>query len=50
VRSSAWICDFSSTHNTTALSGGAKYSPTTSVTLATSSGSVENRNDSDRHG
>lgn len=41
VRSRAWIWDFSSTHSTTALSGGARYRPTTSVTLATSSGSVE---------
>src|ERR1019366_7188097 len=50
VRSSAWICDFSSTHSTTAFSGGAKYNPTTSMTLATSSGSVENLNVSTRHG
>ena len=41
VRSRAWIWDFSSTHSTTALSGGARYRPTTSVTLPTSSGSVE---------
>ncbi len=44
VRSSAWIWDFSSTHNTIAFSGGAKYRPTTSVTFAISSGSVENLN------
>jgi hypothetical protein len=44
VRSNAWIWDFSSTHNTIAFSGGAKYNPTTSLTLATSSGSVENLN------
>ena len=50
MRSRAWIWDFSSTQSTTAFSGGARYSPTTSVTLATSSGSVENRNDSARHG
>ncbi len=50
VRSSAWICDFSSTHSTIAFSGGARYSPTTSVTLATNSGSVENLNVSTRHG
>jgi hypothetical protein len=29
-RSSAWICDFSSTDSTTAPSGGSKYRPTTS--------------------
>ena len=50
VRSSAWIWDFSSTHNTIAFSGGSRYSPTTSMTLATSSGSVENLNDLARHG
>ena len=42
--------DFSSTHSTIAFSGGARYSPTMSVTFATSSGSVENLNVSDRHG
>lgn len=36
--------DFSSTHSTTAFSGGFRYSPTTSRTLASSSGSVENLN------
>jgi hypothetical protein len=50
VRSRAWIWDFSSTHSTTAFCGGARYRPTTSVTLATSSGSVENLNVSERHG
>ena len=30
VRSGAWIWDFSSTHSTTARSGGWRYSPTTS--------------------
>ena len=50
VRSSAWIWDFSSTHSTTAFSGGSRYSPTTSRTLASSSGSVENLNVSARHG
>src|SRR5947209_9838098 len=50
VRSSAWIWDFSSTESTTALSGGFRYKPTTSRTLASSSGSVENLNVSDRHG
>jgi hypothetical protein len=50
VRSSACIWDFSSTHNTIAFSGGASYSPQMSVTFPTSSGSVENRNDSAFHG
>ena len=50
VRSSAWICDFSSIQTTTALSGGFKYNPTTSRTLASNSGSVENLNVSRRHG
>ena len=50
VRSSAWICDFSSIQTTTALSGGFKYNPTTSRTLASNSGSVENLNLSRRHG
>src|SRR5271156_3594361 len=30
VRSNAWHCDFSSQHNTSALSGGLRYSPMTS--------------------
>lgn len=50
VRSRAWIWDFSSTHNTIALSGGTRYGPTASVTSATSSGSVENVNVSAFHG
>jgi hypothetical protein len=50
VRSNAWIWDFSSTHSTIAFSGGCRYSPTMSVTLATSCGSVENLNVSARHG
>ena len=50
VRSNAWICDFSSTQSTIAFSGGARYSPTMSVTFAINSGSVENLNVSDRHG
>jgi hypothetical protein len=50
VRSSAWIWDFSSTQSTIAFSGGCKYNPTTSTTFASSCGSVENRNDSARHG
>ena len=50
VRSNAWTCDFSSTQSTTALSGGFRYNPTTSRTLASSSGSVENLNVSAFHG
>lgn len=41
VRSSAWIWLFSSTQSTTALVGGARYSPTMSRTLSTNSASVE---------
>ena len=37
VRSKAWIWGFSSTANTTAPSGGARYSPTTSRILLVSS-------------
>src|SRR5215467_8374689 len=40
-RSSAWIWLFSSTHSTTAFSGGLWYSPTTSMTFSTNSGSVD---------
>ena len=40
-RSSAWIWLFSSTHSTTAFSGGLWYSPTTSTTFSTNSGSVD---------
>jgi hypothetical protein len=36
--------------STTALSGGFRYSPTTSRILASSCGSVENLNVSRRHG
>ena len=50
VRSRAWIWDFSSTQSTIAFSVGARYNPMTSVTFATSSGSVENLNVSRRHG
>ena len=50
MRSSAWICDFSSTHKTSARSGGAMYSPTTSRTFATKSGSVESLKVSTRCG
>jgi hypothetical protein len=49
LRSSAWICDFSSTHSTMACSGGAIYSRT-SRTLATKSGSVDSLNVSCRCG
>ncbi len=40
----------SSIERTIASSGGARYSPTTSVTLATDSGSVENFKVWDRQG
>ena len=50
VRSRAWTWVFSSMQSTTAFSGGFRYSPTTSRTLASSSGSVENLNVSCRHG
>src|SRR6185369_1766194 len=40
VRSRAWIWDFSSTARTSACSGGFRYRPTTSRTLAMNSGSV----------
>src|SRR5207237_813310 len=33
VRSSAWICDLTSTQRTTTRSGGSRYKPTTSRTL-----------------
>ena len=42
--SSAWMPDFSSTHSTTALSGGLWYRPTTSTTFSTNSGSVDSLN------
>src|SRR5271157_3542809 len=41
VRSSACTWLFSSTHSTSALSGGLRYSPTTSRTFSTKKGSVE---------
>jgi hypothetical protein len=41
VRSSAWIWDFSSTHNTSARSGGSRYNPTTSRTLSMNWGSAD---------
>src|SRR6266542_3160326 len=41
VRSRAWIWLFSSTHSTTALSGGFRYSPTTSVSFSRNRLSLE---------
>jgi hypothetical protein len=42
VRSSIWICDLWSTHSTIACADGSRDNPTTSRTLASSSGSLEN--------
>ena len=39
-RSRAWTCVFSSTHSTTARSGGLWYRPATSMTFSTNGGSV----------
>ena len=50
VRSRAWIWDFSSTLTTTAPAGGSMYRPTTSRSLASNLGSVENLNVSTRCG
>jgi len=50
VRSSAWMWDFAPPHSRFAFSGGSDTTPTISITLASSSGSVENRNDSARQG
>jgi hypothetical protein len=50
VRSSAWICGFSSTENTAAFAGGARYRPATSRILSISSGSGEILKLSVRHG
>ena len=50
MRSSAWIWDFSSTHNTSAPSGGLRYRPTMSRTLSTNSGSGESLKVSTRWG
>ena len=50
VRSSAWVWAFSSMQTTTAFSGGFRYKPMTSRTLASNSGSVENLNVSRFHG
>jgi hypothetical protein len=41
VRSSAWICDFSSTSSTRARSGGLRYSPQMSWTFSMNCGSYE---------
>src|ERR1700738_2032841 len=49
-RSRACTCDFSSTHSTTAFSGGSRYRPTTSRTLSMNSGSVLSLKVSDRWG
>lgn len=49
-RSRAWICDFSSTQNTRARSGGSRHRPTTSWTLSTKYGSVDNLKVCDRCG
>src|SRR3972149_5159428 len=50
VRSRACTCDFSSTHRTTALSGGFRYTPTTSVSFSTNRLSFESLNVSMRCG
>jgi hypothetical protein len=50
IRSKAWIWNFSSLLSTIAFSGGLRYNPTTSLTLAAISGSVENLNVSARQG
>src|SRR5258708_12859851 len=49
-RSRAWHWLFSSTQITTAFSGGCRYRPATSRTLASSCGSAENLNPSVRCG
>jgi hypothetical protein len=41
VRCSAWHWLFSSTHNTKALSGGFRYSPTASCSFSMKNGSVD---------
>jgi hypothetical protein len=50
VRSRAWTWVFSSKLNTTARSGGFRYRPTTSMSLASKSGSLEILKPSTRHG
>ena len=46
VRLSAWIWVFSSTQSTSARSGGSRYSPTTSRTFSTNSGSLDSFHES----
>jgi hypothetical protein len=41
VRSSAWICDFSSTESTMAWAGGSTYSPTMARSFSAKRGSLE---------
>src|SRR5215831_11417127 len=50
VRSKAWIWLFSSTHRTSARSGGFRYSPTMSRTFSMNSGSFDSLNVSVRCG
>src|SRR5207302_10203531 len=50
VRSRAWTWGFSSTHSTTALSGGDRYRPTMSRTFSTKYGSADSLNVSARCG
>ena len=50
MRSNAWTWVFSSTHNTTAASGGFRYKPTTSRTLSMNCGSVDSLKSSIRWG
>src|SRR6266568_871799 len=50
VRSNAWICDFSSAHSTTALSGGLRYNPTTSTSFSSNRLSLDSLNVSTRCG
>ena len=50
VRFRAWICAFSSTHNTKARSGGFRYKPTISRTFSTNSGSRDSLKVSTRCG
>ena len=50
VRSSAWIWLFSSMHNTTAFSGGFRYSPTTSTSLSSNRLSLDSSKVSTRCG
>src|SRR5215472_2395703 len=50
VRSNAWIWLFSSTHSTSARSGGCRYNPTMSRTFSMNSGSFDSLNVSVRCG